>query len=211
MKRMDWIISIVAGVVLGILGLLAFPKLLYTNTSHAQAENKGVSSSYYYVEPTIQLKEIKLVTTSKTDITANNINVSGVDIWQGVHPLYLIGVHYTDSNQDYTERRFIFVVRGSTGDPWIMADTPVKDPNSVSDNTDLTNRMIWFAFDVDKTILESDKRIDPSWFTRIATSMIEIGITDQSQFNIAGPGGLPANASPLTPLYEIGDVLIFDQ
>jgi len=144
------------------------------------------------------------------DITESNIHVSGADIWQGAHPRYIIALHYTDSNNDGAERRFVFVVRSIIGIPWIIADSPVEDPNGVPDGSKQTNRTIWFVFDVDKTALQSNPRIPASWFAEVATSTIEVGITDRRRFNIAGPGDLPEDEEiSLLPLTKIEDILIF--
>lgn len=192
-------------------GLLFLPDFFYTEVSSAQEENLGISSSFYYSEPTSLLEDMKLVTTEKTEITTNNVYVSGVDVWQGIDPLYLVAIHYTDFNNDEKERRFVFVVRSSSGDPWIIADMSIENPDGASDKSDQTDRTIWFDFDVDKTILQSDPKIDPSWFIDATSSLIEVGVVDQGQINISGFGELTADEkASLTPLYKIADISVFD-
>ncbi len=165
-----------------------------------------MSASLYYKEPKTQLGKMKLDSSSNMDITTNNIHISGVDIWRGARPLYIFAIHYTDFNNDEVERRFVLVVRNSLGDPWFFADMPVKDPNGVSD----INQTIWFAFDVDKPTLQSNPKIRASWFAEAATSTVEIGVTDQTEINIAGPGDLPTDEKTSLEFIKIEDIIVFN-
>lgn len=187
------------------IGVLALPSFGYSSDPHAQSNNQGMSASVYYKEPTTQMGKMKLESKSKIDIITNNIHVSGLDSWRGAHPLYLFAIHYTDFNNDDTERRFVLVVRNSLGNPWFVADMPVKDPDGTSD----INRTIWFAFDVDKTILQSNPKIRTSWFAETATSSIELGITDQKEITIPEPGTLSVNERTSLALFKIKDILVF--
>ncbi len=118
-----------------------------------------------------------------------------------------MAVHYADYSSDSTERRFVFVVRSSTGVPWIVADLPVRDPDGTSLGT---NQTIWFTLDVDEALLRTSPKIRASWFGEVATSTIEIGITDQREIRVDGGGGSPEDESAtLTPLTKVEDIRVF--
>ncbi len=191
------------------IGLLLFLGLLFVVTSHSQSEdpNQGISMTVSYTEPTAQLGAIKVHSQPNISFTANNVRILGADTWQSDHPRYMMAVHYADYNSDRTERRFVFVVRSSTGIPWIVADSPVRDPNGTSSGT---NQTIWFAFDVDEDLLRADPKIRASWFTEVATSTIEIGITDERQIHVDGaePSSEDKSAG-LTPLTKVEDIRVF--
>ena len=188
-----------------VVGLLVFPSFRNASISQAQPKDQAINISVSFTEPTTQLEKLKLDSSSKLDIITNNIHISGVDTWRGDLPQYIIALHYTDFNNDETEHRFVFVVRSSLGDPWIVADMPVKDPNGVSD----ISRTVWFGFDVDRTILQSTPNISASWFTEVANSTIEVGITDKTEINISGPGDLPMDEKNSLEFIKIEDVLVF--
>jgi len=196
--------TLVAGLI-AIIWLLIIPGLRYTSNSYAQSKDQAMSANFYYKEPTIQMEDMKLVASSNLGIITNNIQISGVDAWRGRSPLYIFALHYVDLNVDDVERRFVFVIKTNLGDPWFVADVPVKDPEIVSD----TDRTIWFLFDVDKSILLSNPKIRPSWFDEAATSIIEVGVTDESQINVAGPGTLSDNEKEPLALIKIEDISIF--
>jgi hypothetical protein len=194
-------------ILIAVIWLLALPIFGHANNSYAQSENQAMSASFYYTEPTTQLGSMKVVSNSKIDITTNDIHISGLDTWQGASPLYILALHYTDLNTDDVERRFVFVVKTSLGNPWFVADIPVRDPNGASSDAD---RTIWFVFDVDKSVLLANPKIRSPWFDEAATSIIEVGITDQKQINITGPGALPEDEKvPLVALFKIEEISIF--
>lgn len=198
-------VFVIASIVL--IGLLALPSLRYRTISRAQSKSGGISASLYYTDPTDQLGKMKLDSSAKMDITTGNIQISGTDIWQGTTPSYIIAVHYTDFNNDESERRFVFIVRSALGNPWIIADMPVKNPSGISD----INRTVWFAFDIDKATLQSSSPTIPdSWFAEVTSSTIEIGVADQHQINIVGPGDLPVDEKTLITFFKIGGVLILN-
>lgn len=196
--------SLVAGLI-SIIWLLFPLGLRYTSNSYAQSKDQAISANFYYKEPTIQMENMKLVSSSNLGILTNNIQISGMDIWRGSNPLYIFALHFTDLNKDDVERRFVFVIKTNLGDPWFVADVPVKDPEIVSD----IDRTIWFLFDVDKSVLLSNSNIRPSWFDEAATSIIEVGVTDERQINVAGPGSLSNNEIEPLALIELEYISIF--
>lgn len=151
-----------------LLGLLVFNVgSQHSDTSRVQADyqNQGLSASIYYSEPADQLESMKIDSNIKTDINENNIRIFGVDVWKGDHPRYIIAAHYSDANTDLIERRIIFVLRNSVGDPWIVADVPVVDPTGGINSQ--PNKTIWFAVDVDRTILQSNPHFPESWLSEV--------------------------------------------
>ncbi len=193
----------------GAIGLFLFLGLLFMAAPHSQSEDpaQGISMSISYTEPTAQLGAMTVYSQPNINFTANNVRILGADIWKSDHPRYMMAVHYADYNSDRTERRFVFVVRSSTGVPWIVADSPVRDPNGTSLGT---NETIWFTFDVDEALLRTNPKIRGSWFTEVATSTIEIGITDQRQIHVDGAEGSPESKSAaLTLLTKVEDIRVF--
>jgi hypothetical protein len=187
--------------------LLLSPVFFPINDSKAESEDQGISAEFYYVEPSTQLLEMKLNSSSKTDINIDNIRISEVETWQGVLPRYVISIHYTNFNNDAAERRFVFVVRSKIGVPWIIADTPIKVLDSASD----IDQTIWFAFNVNRNILQSNPNIPASWFAEVANSTIEVMIVDQPGINIAGVGGITVDGKPSLPPFISEDIVVFDK
>ncbi len=191
------------------IGLLLLLGPLFKDTPRAQTEDatQGINMSVWYTEPTAELSAMKMHPTSNLNVTMNNINIWEVQTWQGDHPKYMIALHYVDANSDRTERRFVFVVRSSTGVPWIVADSPVREPNGASPGTSQT---IWFAIDVDEALLRAGLATRSSWFTEVATSTMEIGITDQREIHVDGAEDSPQDKSAaLTPLTKVEDIGVF--